>query len=140
MCFKGAKQLRKLLLSHNLLTGVVKRGFEGLDLLQLLNLDHNIMEEIPTSALSNLPTLQNFSINGNSLTKLGSHDFQYFEITEISLNNSPLLYSVDKESFFNLQLLVVLEMHDNNKLTYLDPLAFVQCPMLKKLYLHNNNL
>ena len=139
-CFQGAKKLWKLSLSHNYISSIEKGAFSGLRKLGMLNLDNNLLEDVPTAALVEMSDLHNLSLNGNGLKKLGLHDFQYLDVTEILLNNIPVLYSVDRESFYSLQSMVVLEMHDNAKLTFLDSQAFVQCNSLKLLYLQNNNL
>ena len=139
--FSPLPRLSVLTLSRNWLHSLRKFAFQGLPDLQKLNLDENHLSEVPTMALSILRKLRILSLNGNPIRKISFRHLQDLPLlSDISLCRMSELEIVDKMAFYNLPSLHTLEMHHNEKLTYVDYNSLEKTPELKLLYLHNNKL
>ncbi|XP_045624739.1 leucine-rich repeat neuronal protein 1 [Procambarus clarkii] len=138
--FRALGSLERLYLAGNRISTVDPRAFSGLISLQALTLEDNLLERIPTSAFQSLPVLETLTLDQNPLTKIKPLDFSHLTVSKISLCFMPELNIIDSKAFYNLVNITVIEIINNEKLAYIDPLAFMNVDSLKELRINNNKL
>ncbi|XP_069976729.1 leucine-rich repeat neuronal protein 1 [Penaeus vannamei] len=138
--FRDLVSLERLYLAGNRISAVDPRAFSGLMNLQHLTMENNLLSRIPTAAYQSLPSLLTLSLDQNPLVKIKPLDFSHLSVTKISLCQMPELEIIDSKGFYNLANISTIEITDNAKLAYVDPLAFMNVDTLRDLHLHNNNL
>ncbi|KAG8239880.1 hypothetical protein J437_LFUL018648 [Ladona fulva] len=138
--FRAVTELKELILTGNRINGIEPLGFNGLHKLVTLNIDGNLLAAVPTSSLQTLPSLKYLKMDLNPISKLQAYSFSEIVAHEVSLHNLHDLRIVDGFAFHNMFNMTILRMHDNKKLSFVDPEAFANLTVLHKLYLHNNNL
>ena len=138
--FRQLPSLEDLNLVGNRISSIDTRAFSGLINLKTLSLDDNLIARIPTAAFESLPGLKTLSLNNNPLTKVKTLDFSHLSVIQISLSQMSELSIIDAKAFYSLENLTSLFINYNHKLTYVDPLAFMNTEKLSYLELHDNNL
>jgi len=140
--FDNLQTLRRLDLGRNKLVRIHPDAWRGVQNLQILNLDYNRLRQVPVEALAKLRRhLQSINLNHNPIDRLKTGDFAGFpRLKDISCNYMPNLHFLEQASFRNLPELIILEVHDNPQLSYVDDRALVDTGDLSHLFLHNNNL
>lgn len=144
-------QLNFLDMSRMELSSLPKETFHPLRALKVLKLDGNLFKIIP-DALRYAINVRELSLNENPILDL-SEDNVFPPMKKLeSLNMTFLgsLHSIGKSSMSGLESLVELRLSNNHHLSFIHPDAFkfpetdnsvmVQVPLVKKLFLNNNNL
>ena len=137
--FLEQKQLERLSLSGNLLTGVQLGPGLAKDLLSLLNLDlsANMLATIEPAFLAALPSLQVLKLANNKLTSVNM-PASLFQLTELDLAGN-LLVKVEAESLDGLDALTHLNLADN-QLQSIHSASFRNASNILVLDLSNNQL
>ncbi|XP_066972355.1 leucine-rich repeat neuronal protein 1-like [Macrobrachium rosenbergii] len=138
--FRAMGSLGSLYLTGNVISTIDPRAFSGLLNLKVLALESNMLSRIPTAAFQSLPVLETLAVDQNPLNKIKPLDFSHLSVINISLSRMPELAIIDAKAFYNLVNVTLIQITDNRKLTYIDPLAFMNVDSLRKLHLNNNNL
>ncbi|XP_026739840.1 leucine-rich repeat neuronal protein 2-like [Trichoplusia ni] len=143
------KNMRELRLSgcelENLPEGFLRRHRK----IQRLDLSDNRFSIIP-SALAEAPSLVylNFDKNALKIIEANNAITNLTKLQELSMSRNSRLQNITAGGLGGLSSLVVLRLNNNPRLTYLDPGFLVwknddgeeMWPMVKELYLNNNNL
>jgi len=137
--FLEQKQLERLSLAGNLLTGVQLRPGLARDLLSLLNLDlsANMLAAIEPAFLAALPSLQVLKLANNKLTGVNM-PASLFQLTELNMAGN-LLVKVEAESLDGLDALTHLNLADN-QLQSIHSATFRNASNILVLDLSNNQL
>jgi len=138
--FRSLSSLESLTLSFNELSQLPSGAFDELSNLQYVNLAGNRFETFPSDAMIVFQSLKSLNFDSNPIRKLTRQSLTSIGVQDISLSTMDALELVDREAFYDLRKLTVINMHDNPKLTYVDPSMIVNCFKLTSLYLHNNSL
>lgn len=125
--------------------------FHPLGALKVLKLDGNLFKTIP-EALKHGRNIRELSLSDNPLLDL-SEDNAMVPMPKLEVLNMTFirtLHNVGKGSMAGLESLTELHLSDNHHLEFIHPAAFqfpekdnperMQWPLVKKLFLENNNL
>ena len=135
----GVKNVRRLSLSDNQLTGSISAELGNLSNLQLLNLGNNQLTGLIPVELGNLGSLQRFYLDNNQLT--GSIPVELGNLGNLqmlNLGDNQLTGSIPVE-LGNLSNLQRLGLY-GNQLTGSIPVELSNLSYLRDLYLSNNRL
>ena len=138
--FRPLKRLQKLYLSGNRITSIDTRAFSGLTDLQELTLEDNLITRIPTTALQSMPNLDSVTFDQNPIIKIKPLDFSHLSVSTISISQMPELLIIDAKAFYTIGNLKTVLLKNNKKLSYVDPLAFLNVSNMMELNLAYNNL
>lgn len=138
--FWNLKQLNKLSLSGNEIKTIEPKAFVGLENLGFLYLDENRMRHVPAHALKIFNKMNTITMDRNPIVSISAFDFYNLSASQLNLNEMPLLSTVHKNAFVNLQKLEILQIHNNPNLVFFDREAFNNTPNLSELFLHGNQL
>lgn len=133
-------ELNTLNLASNRISAIALDCFRRLDKLQVINLAYNKLDAIPSAVIRQAINLKILVLDGNPIERLHSDDFLDMNITELSVSFMPDLVLLEKHALCRLPNLIILQLHDNNKMLFIHSEAFQDVPNLSILYLHNNNL
>ncbi|XP_002121372.2 uncharacterized protein LOC100178863 [Ciona intestinalis] len=136
--FSKLASLRDLVLDGMGIRRIENGAFKGLELLETLDLDGNALQCVPSEALRFLPKLKFLNMNDNLIKQLGDKSFSELRnLVSVELTNQPELRLVDDRSFFNLESLERVLLFGNPMLSYIGKDAFVSCPQLSLIDLHD---
>uniref|UniRef100_A0A915K7J1 Ig-like domain-containing protein n=1 Tax=Romanomermis culicivorax TaxID=13658 RepID=A0A915K7J1_ROMCU len=139
--FKLLPNLMTLDLSKNKLYRINDRAFTDLIKLETLNLNSNFLIQVPRESLTFLKSIKSINLGRNAIFKLRKDDFcSLYSLRDLTLSNMQRLRLVEKGAFNDLPGLLLVDLHDNPYLSYLDPESFIKIEQLSHLHLHNNNL
>ena len=138
--FDTPNHLNTIDFNQNKIRTIEDNAFFGLEHLNTLDLSNNNILAVPTGPLHQLTNLKKLFFDGNPVYRLNNGTFCNMSLSLISVSYMPHLTVVEHETFVNLTKLITLQIHDNQKLVYIDPHAFFNIPNLKNLYIHNNRL
>lgn len=138
--FDTPNHLNTIDLNQNKIRNIEENAFFGLEWLNTLDLSNNNILSVPTRTFSPLINLKKLFFDGNPVYRLNNGAFSNLNVSMISISYMPHLTVIEHEAFINLTQLLTLQIHDNQKLVYVDPHAFFNIPNLKNLYIHNNRL
>lgn len=138
--FENMQNLIEIKLIQNKIQRIESSAFHGLTELSMLDLSSNRISVISRQHLQHMKNLKVLRLDDNPIYKIHNGSFHSLNIKMLSLRYMPKLVVIEKHSFVNLRNLFTLQIHDNNYLSYIDPEAFYNVPLLKTLYLHNNRL
>ncbi|KAK3101758.1 hypothetical protein FSP39_006143 [Pinctada imbricata] len=136
--FETLSGLKMLKISHNNLRLLHNDSFYGLKGIRILDMSYNKLIRVPE--LHEMRNLLYLYLDSNPILRVSEGAFDNLNISMITLSYMSDLKVVERHAFKNLHGLVTLQIHDNVQLVYIDPEAFINCPYLKNLYLHNNQL
>ena len=137
--FTGQKQLERLSLRGNLLTGVQLKPELATDLLSLLHLDlsANMLETLDPAFLAALPSLQVLKVSENQLSSLQMPP-SLFQLTELNMSGNQLI-KVEARSLVGLEALTHLNLA-NNQLQSIHSATFRNASSILVLDLSSNKL
>ncbi|XP_018013927.1 leucine-rich repeat neuronal protein 2 [Hyalella azteca] len=138
--FRPLQNLRSLFLAGNRISSIDPRAFSGLTKLQELTLNDNLLSRVPTAALQSMPQLDSVVFDHNPVPKIKPLDFSHLSVSKISICQMPELVIIDAKAFYTLRNLTNLLIKNNKRLSYVDPLAFINVNNLRELNLAYNNL
>ncbi|MEQ2182841.1 Leucine-rich repeat-containing protein 4C [Goodea atripinnis] len=146
--FNGLASLNTLELFDNRLTTIPNGAFEYLSKLKELWLRNNPIESIPSYAFNRVPSLRRLDLG--ELKRLsyisegafeGLSNLRYLNLGMCNLkeipNLTPLIQTIERNSFDDLQSLVELNLAHNN-LTLLPHDLFTPLHHLERVHLHHN--
>lgn len=140
--FARVPHLETLILSSNRLLHIDAHAFAGLSRLRTLHLNNNLLSEVPSAALQEVGnSIVTVNLGVNRFTELSSDAFEHLpRLQELSITGAPFLRVVNAHAFSLLPSLLVLRLHDNRRLSYIDRDAIMSAVNLLHLHVHNNNL
>lgn len=106
-------RLRKLYLSHNIISKVAKHAFAELTSLVELDLSHNFISDVTAEPFSNLTSLEVLRLNNNSIINLNGavndlHNLKHLFLKGNHINN------IDEESLKIINHLETFDVSSNN--------------------------
>lgn len=149
--FNDIPQLHKLDMSDMELDSLPRETFHPLRALKVLNLDGNLFKTIP-EALKYAINVEELSLSMNPLLDLSEdNSFPVMKkLEKLNITFVPTMKRIEKAGMAGLESLEELRLSHNHNLSYIDPDAFTfiqkddpslkQWPIIKRLYLDNNNL
>lgn len=138
--FRPLHFLQRLYMAGNRISSIDPRAFSGLIRLQVLTLQENLINRVPTAALQSMPSLDSITFDHNPIVKIKPLDFSHLSVSRISICQMPEMVIIDAKAFYTLRNLSTLLIGNNKKLSYVDPLAFMNINNLRELNLAYNNL
>ncbi|XP_071156407.1 leucine-rich repeat neuronal protein 1-like [Mytilus edulis] len=138
--FDTSNHLDTISFTENKIRNIENNAFFGLEQLATLDLSNNNILSIPSKSFLKLPNLKKLNFDGNPIYRLVRETFCNLNVSVLSLSYMPHLSVIEEGAFANLTKLISLQLHDNQKLVFIDPNAFENIPSLRNLYIHNNRL
>lgn len=138
--FRPLRYLQRLYLAGNRISSIDPRAFSGLVRLEELTLQDNLINRIPTAALQSMPSLHSVTFDHNPIVKIKPLDFSHLSVSKISICQMPEMVIIDAKAFYTIRNLTTLLIGNNKRLSYIDPLSFMNINNLKELNIAYNNL
>ena len=150
--FTDLSQLQKLDMSRMELSSLPEDTFHPLRALKVLKLEGNLFRTIP-EALKRAINLKELSLDENPIGDLNEKENfmpSLRKLEKLNMTYMGSLHVIGKGSLAGLESLKELRLSHNHHLSYIHPAAFsfpevdnlevTQWPVVKKLFLENNNL
>lgn len=150
--FSDIPQLQKLDMSRMELSSLPEGTFHPLRALKVLKLDGNLFKTIP-QALKFAVNVKELSLNENPIGDLSENENfmpPMAKLEKLNMTYMGSMHVIGKASMSGLEGLTELRLSNNHHLSYIHPSAFTfpekdnpergQWPLVKKLFLNNNNL
>ncbi|ESO00814.1 hypothetical protein HELRODRAFT_192428 [Helobdella robusta] len=125
-------------LSHNNMTSLSLRSFEGCELLLTLDLSYNYLKSVD-GVLDGLKELSRLNLQNNRLTHLTSSTFKDLKSLRYLVLANNKIHDVDKRTFKNLDKLIFLSLRNNPLSSNLPRLQFASSS-LSNIHLSNCHL
>ena len=106
----------------------------------IYRLRNNFLSHVPSVALQSLKRLRVMDMGGNALQQVMTGDLVHTPVSEIYIDHCEELTMIDRGAFWDLPNLRAIYAHDNGRLEYIDPQAFLGVPSLTSLVLNNCSL
>ncbi|XP_072942307.1 uncharacterized protein [Epargyreus clarus] len=132
------KNLRKINLSHNVLTDISGAIFYSFKYLETLDLSYNNLATIDHYTFEGLKSLKYLYLSHNSITDINSSFFRFVYLEELYLDNNDIEYLLPRD-FEKLERLQILNL-DFNKISRIEKDTFNGTVSLMTVKLHHNLL
>merc|ERR1719410_2884054 len=130
-------KLRFLNLEKNVIKNI-SNVFNLLTNLQVLNLAENQVESLEPGVFRSMTNLLHVNLYKNKIGQLQPGVFENAYLTKVNMSGN-LLTDIDTQSFYDLEILEVVDLSDN-QISTISNGAFDRIPHLKTLHLQKNKL